>query len=252
MHFLRKFSYGDSKLRFIFDEKENFRDKDLLVGFHGLGRVGYLVVRHIVEEMKARRIGVVIPEEGFPPFISLKGRMIVFPFELYAKENLVSLVTHFQPYHHQHQFSETLVDWISEVGFRRVFLAGGVDARLKKVSQGNIRYVPTSKFPNEGISFGTALLEPGLLVAGPLALTLGFCELKGIPALAILAYADPLRPDPFAASVVVKDLAKSIGIEVDTTRLTDDAARIERELEETRLQSQEETREPSDVRRIYI
>ncbi len=239
-------------MRFIFDIEEKFQGKDLLAGFHGLGRVGYLVVRHIGEETGAKRIGVVIPEDGFPPFISLKERMILFPFEIYAKENLVSLVTHFQPYHHQHQFAESLVNWISEVGFQRVFLAGGVDARLKKVSQGDIRYVPTSKFPSEGESFEKALLEPGLLVAGPLALTLGFCELKGIPAIAILAYADPIRPDPFAASVVIKDLTRFIGVDVDTTRLIEDAARIERELEETRLQSQEDKGELSDIRRTYI
>jgi len=249
---LRKPREGDLELRFIFDKKETFQDKVLLAGFHGLGRVGYLVVRHIVEEMEARRIGVIIPEEGFPPFISLKERMIIFPFEIYAKEDVIFIVTHFQPYHQQRQFSETLVDWISETGFRRVFLAGGVDARLKKVSQGDIRYVPTSKFTGEEEYLRSALLEPGLLVAGPLALTVGFCELKGIPALAILAYADPVRPDPFAASVVIKDLAKYIGREINTTRLIEDAARIERELEETRLQSQEEKEEPSAPRRLYI
>jgi len=239
-------------LQFIFDKKETFQNKDLLAGFHGLGRVGYLAVRHVVEELNAKRIGVIIPDEGFPPFISLKERMIIFPFEIYSNDDLVFIVTHFQPYHQQRQFSETLVNWIAESNFQRVFLAGGVDARLKKVSQGDIRYVPTSKFTNEEKNFSSGLLEPGLLVAGPLALTLGFCELKNIPALAILAYADPVRPDPYAASVVINDFAQYIGIEISTTRLIEDAARIERELEETRLQSQEEKEEPSTLRRFYI
>ena len=238
-------------MRFIFDKTENFQDKDLLAGFHGLGRVGYLVVRHIVEEMGAKRIGVIIPEEGFPPFISLKENMIVFPFEIYSINDLVFIVTHFQPYHHQRQFSETLANWISEVGFRQVFLAGGVDARLKKTAHSDIRYVPTSKFTSE-IETKSALLEPGLLVAGPLALTVGFCELTDIPALAILAYADPVRPDPFAASVVVQDLSRFLNKEINTTHLIEDAARIERELEETRLQSQEEKESPSGLRRLYI
>jgi predicted ATP-grasp superfamily ATP-dependent carboligase len=90
------------------------------------------------------------------------------------------------------------------------------------------------------------------LVAGPLALTVGFCELTDIPALAILAYADPVRPDPFAASVVVQDLSRFLDKEINTTHLIEDAARIERELEETRLQSQEEKEAPSGLRRLYI
>ena len=94
------------------------------------------------------------------------------------------------------------------------------------------------------------ILERGLFVVGPLATMLTRYEIRDFPAIALLPYANPARPDPLAASVAVDYLNKVFNLSIDVTQLIKDAQKIEAEIQEIARRRQERVK--SEHRAMYI
>src|SRR5213078_4820339 len=76
------------------------------------------------------------------------------------------------------------------------------------------------------------ILEPGLLVYGPLAVMLSQFEIHDFPAVAVLPYAEPARADPAAAALAIRKISKTYNYNVDVNDLVKDAKFIEREFDQ--------------------
>lgn len=201
----------------ILDEIKLKKAKILLTGFHGLGSVGYIAVKHIIDELKAERIAV-IRSRAAPPFIYLENvptsgkPQIVLPFEFYVLDDILIFLPRLPPYRHlEQELAEAFVEWILSQKFDQIFLLGGVDKSLKTESESKqfIRYVPTrnafDKFKDED-SILQNLLSNGLMIQGPLALMLGLLDLENKIALGVLAYAERERSDPEGAAHAIEVL----------------------------------------------
>jgi uncharacterized protein len=225
------------------------KDCVLVTGFHGLGATGYIAVKHAVSTLAAEQIGY-IDTERIPPFVSMDDGRLSLPFEIYKKDEYVFVITNVPPHpKERHAFSRALSEWAIEKGFKSAYLIGGLDNRLKPTDADKIRCTVSKGFKGQS-DLGIPLLEKGLFVVGPLAVMLATFEINGFPAIALLPYANPTRPDPLAASVAVEYLNKLTNMNIDISSLVTDAQKIEVEIQE--LMKQRQDRVKTDHRTLYI
>jgi predicted ATP-grasp superfamily ATP-dependent carboligase len=95
------------------------------------------------------------------------------------------------------------------------------------------------------------LLDPGLFVAGPLAIMLGYLDMSMFPASGLLAYAQRDRPDPSGAIVIIKKLNELLKISVETEELSSNAKAIEEEIKKQLAPIEENQAEDLSSKRIY-
>jgi uncharacterized protein len=242
------------------DQKILNQCKRFIAGWHGLGEIGYITVSHMIEDLKLKRIATIM-SSGAPPFISVQNSQLRLPFEIYGKEeyDFAIFIPHLQPYRHvQIEFSERMSEWIlKQKNLSEAYFIGGVDARLKS-SDNEIQYIPTraslhssnlnSKFVEE---IKDNLLDPGLFVAGPLAIMLGYLDMSMFPAVGLLAYAQRERPDPLGAVVTIKKLNYILGINVNTNELVQNAQTIEEEIKRQLAPIEENQAENLSSKRMY-
>ena len=219
--------YG--QIEFIFKKPQNFEGCTLLNGWHGIGECGFISMSHLVDNLKAERIGFIITN-NIPQFITIKNEKITFPFEIYRKDDLVVVLPIFEPIKSEHlAFTKTLVEWSIHEKFKQSILIGGLDRRLK--DENEIKAIYTQAFKEERPDVEIPILDEGLYVTGPLAYMLMFYELNDFPSVALLPYAERSRPDPIAASVAVSAINSVLNIEINVQELLEEAERIEKEIE---------------------
>ena len=246
----------------VFYEDQKLLDQcsTIIAGWHGLGEIGYITVSHLIQELKLKRIATIM-SSGAPPFISVQNSQLRLPFEIYGREeyDFAVFIPHLQPYRHvQIEFSEKMSEWIlQQKNLELAFFIGGVDNRLK-TTEGKIQYIPTrtflkhSKLPESFTSeVRDNLLDPGLFVAGPLAIMLGYLDMSMFNASGLLAYAQRDRPDPLGAIVIVEKLNELLGISVETEELSNNAQTIEEEIKKQLAPIEENQSEDLSSRRIY-
>jgi uncharacterized protein len=147
----------------------------------------------------------------------------------------------------QGRIIQKLAQWIVDSKFKEAVLVGGLDIRFQQESN-ELRLVPTTAFLDNGKKFDNPFLEKGLLIRGPLALLLTHLEVLHFPAVVILPFAKPDRPDPAAAAVAIEFLSKYYQLDISTSQLQTDAQMIEDEIAEILRQERERTeREPNDM-----
>ena len=247
----------------IFHEDQKIIDqcKTFIAGWHGLGEIGYITVSHLIEDLELKRIATIM-SSGAPPFISVQNNQLRLPFEVYGKEDFdfAVFIPHLQPYRHvQIEFSEKLSEWIlKQKSLEVAYFIGGVDVRLKS-SDSDIQFIPTRTFlnhPKLPDSFSSEvqdnLLDPGLFVAGPLAIMLGYLDMSMFPACGLLAYAQRERPDPLGAVSTIKKLNEILSIKVNTEKLVENAQTIEEEIKRQLAPIEEDSKsEKMATKRIY-
>ncbi len=246
----------------IFSEKPKILEKchTFIGGWHGLGEIGYIIVSHMIHELKMERIATIM-SSGAPPFISVQDNQLRLPFEIYGNEdyNFAVFIPHLQPYRHvQIEFSEKLCEWILDhKNFEIAYFLGGVDKVLKK-SENQLQYIPSRailsypRFSKTLINeIKDNLLDPGLFVAGPLAIMLGYLDVFSFPTLGILAYAERDRPDPAGAVAAVKKLNSLLQVEISTEELIKNAQVIEEAIKRQLAPMEETNKETHSSRRMY-
>ncbi|MDI9609500.1 MAG: PAC2 family protein [Candidatus Verstraetearchaeota archaeon] len=230
-------------------DNSSLKGCSLITGFHGLGATGFISVKHAVTSLSADLIGY-IETDRIPPFVSMEEKRLSLPFEIYKKDKFVFVLTNVPPHPKERQsFSKALAEWAIDEGFSSSYLIGGLDSRLRPTETDKIRCTVTKKFKDVE-SVGIPLLEKGLFVVGPLAVMLTYFEINEFPAIALLPYANPTRPDPMAASVAVENLNKLTNLAMDVSQLITDAQRIEMEIQEFNKQRQD--RGKIDQHTLYI
>ena len=223
------------------DETAFKKTKYFISGFHGLGSVGFIAMKHMIDTIevngkKTKRIGI-IKSKAAPPFIYLEHDQIVVPFEIYAVEQYLFFIPRLPPYrHYETDFAESLVEWIMNTKqFEMVLLIGGVDKGLQVENDSNVKFVPTRSFKdvkNDWEDLKKNMLAPNLMIQGPLAIMLGLLDLENFPALGILSYAERERPDPRGAAEAVKLLNVLLNMNCSIDELVKNISAIDEELKQ--------------------
>lgn len=228
-------SHAETDIRLIVPEG-GYEDNILITGFHGIGMTGYIAINHLLNTLKAERIGY-IQTRFIPPFVSVGGNQLLTPFEVYKWDRFVFIRSEFPPHRsEENAFSSRIAEWAVEKQFKEAMLVGGLDRRFRN-SPKDLRMVPTKTYLDRNQGIKDLLLEGGLYVTGPLAIMLTTFEVCNFPAVAILPYASRDIPDPRAAAVAIKKICEIYQLGIDVSNLVQDAETIERELEERRMRT---------------
>lgn len=223
---------------------EDFKPSYLVAGFHGIGHVGWISVRHLVEKTNARRVGYIL-SPYMQPFVSIK-KGVKTPYEFYfSNETLFFLPNVPLSQRDSNPLAFLLAEIAIEMGIKEVILFGGLDNRFKEDE--TIRLAPTTTFYNNRQdlfqSGRVKLIDEGLGVVGPLAILLSVFEAWETPAVAILPYAAPDRPDPKAAAEALRAFNEIYGYSIGVEELIEEGTLLEKELEEVEKKLRDMARE---------
>jgi uncharacterized protein len=217
-------------VRLLVDSK-NLKGSTLVTGFHGVGQTGYIATSYMIHALKAERIGF-IDVSNPPPWVGTAEGGLVTPFEVYQKRKTVLVKLEFSPHKTEEaEFAKSLSDWAIQQKFKDAILIGGLDSAFKQAKE-DFCVVPTGAYLNRVKQFKAPILEPGLLVYGPLAVMLNQFEIHDFPAVAVLPYAEPARADPAAAALAIRKISKVYNFNVQVNDLVKDAKFIEQEFDQ--------------------
>uniref|UniRef100_A0A7J3Y0K0 Proteasome assembly chaperone family protein n=1 Tax=Thermogladius calderae TaxID=1200300 RepID=A0A7J3Y0K0_9CREN len=212
---------------------EKVSDKDLedsifITGFQGFGMVGYLTSRHLVLELKLKRIGFIRTRYYPETTIYTKETGVVYPFELYygvvEGKKLLVLINNGTPnVRERTDYAELVAKWVKEKKVSKTILVGGLDPSLKESEDEKYRWVPIGGYQER---LNAKLLESRHII-GPLALLMIFMDAYKVPGVALFSYTELYRPDPRASAVAVEVISDLLGFKIDTTRLLEEAKIIE-------------------------
>lgn len=212
----------ESNFNLVIEDNEAFKKTKYFVsGFHGLGSVGFIAMKQLIDNLeingnKVKRIGI-IKSRAAPPYIYLENERIAVPFELYALDKILFFLPRLPPYrHYESDFAESLVSWIiNSKQFELTLLIGGVVKSLQEKDESNVKFVPSRAFKelkHDWPELQNNLLQTGLMIQGPLAIMLGLLDLENFPALGILSFAEREKPDPVGASEAIKVINSLLNI----------------------------------------
>src|SRR6059036_1288303 len=209
-------------------DSRNLKGSTLVTGFHGVGQTGYIATSYMIHALKAERVGFVQVANP-PPWVGTADGGLVTPFEVYRRGKTVLVKLEFSPHRSEEaEFAKSISDWAIGQKFKDAILIGGLDSAYKQAKE-DFCVVPTGAYLDRAKLFKAPILEPGLLVYGPLAIMLNEFEIHDFPAIAVLPYAEPARADPAAAALAIKKISKAYNFNVEVSDLVKDAKLIERE-----------------------
>ncbi|MCD6562350.1 MAG: proteasome assembly chaperone family protein [Thermoproteales archaeon] len=218
---------------FLRVKKDALKDKVLITGFHGVGYTGWIALRHLVKEMKGRRIGFLYTAYT-PPFVSMEDS-IKTPYEFYLADDFVFFIPNI-PFSDKEmtRVPYFLTRFLVKKGIREAVLIGGLDNRLKEQDI-DLKIAMTKKYlSNHNDVFeklNASKIEEYLYIVGPLATMLSIFEIMSFPALTLLPYADITRPDPKAAAVAIQKIGLLYNVDISVEELLEEEERVLKEIE---------------------
>lgn len=222
-------------------KKVNLRGRYFVTGFHGIGWTGYIANRFLIGKMGGRKIGY-LNFEGMHPVIRLWHREISYPHDLFMIGGNVFLANEAPfPDENTMMITHDLARWIGKSGFRAAIVVGGLTQAVRRKEDPPLMGVATSKARRLMKRYDIPWMLDDLNIVGPLAGLLLHAERMGLPALALLPFAEA-RPDRRAAAVAIAKLADLLGFKIDTRELIE-AQELERQIQQmvtAQLKSEEE------------
>ncbi len=229
----------------------------LIEGYPGIGMVGVIAVRHMVMEFGAEPAFVMKTEDMPTAAIVHDGR--VYPSAglfVSGEEGLAFFYSEqadLRPGIVQ-EISESVADLAREVGVETIVCLAGIRAPELE-DEPSLYYAATSERAAEPFKDVAEPLERGTItgVSGPLLLE---GDLRGLEAVCLLVETPGTYPDPRAASKVVEALNEGLGLDIDTSKLEEEAERIAKAVEETmermRRERVEEEEEEAPTERMFV
>jgi hypothetical protein len=219
----------------------------LIEGLPGIGFVGKLAAEHMVEQLKAKKIGELYSHH-FPHQVLLNKdgtlRMLKNDIHVYKdpkkKNDIVILTGDVQPVSPEAQYEvmSKILDFFEELGGKKIYTLGGYS--VGKLTEKPRVFGSVSdksmveEYKKVGVTFGVA---EGSIV-GAAGLLVGLGQLRGMKGICFMGETHGNYIDHRSAQAVLALLSKILGISIDTSKLSQKA----KESEEMIRKLEEETR----------
>ncbi len=225
------------KTEIVEKRKIKFKDGVLITGLPGIGLIGQVVGRYLVEELKAKKVANLYSHH-FPHqvFMTKKGglRLIKNSFYEYrdGKNEFLILVGDVQAMSSigQYEVVDYILDYAKKVGVTRIMSVGGYSTG--KISEERRVFAVTthkemlSGFKKHGVIFGEA---KGSIV-GVAGLLPAIGKLRGFKGVCLMGETHGGYVDTASARNIVKLLSSYFQIPVDLKRLDQKAKESEKML----------------------
>lgn len=204
--------------------------KTFIMGFRGIGQVGYYSILYLLRSLPFKKVGLVETNYIHPVIIVGEGRKLHYPIEIYSMGDIGLVRFEDIPLNKSGtNLLKKIIKWMVDSGSEKLILIGGLVSSLKEGEEEG-RIVHNSHFNNE---LDIQYAQRDIRILGPLAISLYYAELYGLPALGILAYADANRPvDLIGVYNALKMLKNITGINLNLDDILSEAHAYEERLSE--------------------
>ncbi|MBI5223337.1 proteasome assembly chaperone family protein [Candidatus Micrarchaeota archaeon] len=211
-------------------KEKKLKNPILITGLPGIGLIGQVVGRYLVEELKAPKLASLIsPHFPHQVFMTKKGkiRLIKNSFFLFKgkKRDVIILVGDVQAINSvgQYEVAGKMLDYLQKWGVTEILTVGGYSTG--KISDNRRIFAVTTseqlraKFEKMGVIFGEA--KGSIVGAAGLLPALG--SLRGIPGSCIMGETHGGYVDSVSARGIVQLLAKYLDLTINLKRLDEKA-----------------------------
>jgi len=260
----REFHKREHELSLVITEDTNFEGKFIVTGFHGLGGIGHLTVRYLVEsglrQKKARKIGYLIGRT-MPPFVEvLQDGSFGNPYELFELGNAIFLLIRFQPFlEEQAVLADILTHFARERKISGIILLGGIDINaFENAKNPPIVYIANKFFMDSWIDnlkrAGIPAAPKGIYVTGGVALILSYATHRNIPAVALFAPTEKGIINRQAALALAKKIKEFLNLPVDLMEIEEElrtAEEVLRKMQEKLTKATVEAEKKEDLSQLF-
>ncbi|MEW6748789.1 MAG: proteasome assembly chaperone family protein [Candidatus Micrarchaeota archaeon] len=235
----------------------------LLTGLPGIGLVGQVVGRYLVEELGAQKIANVIsPHFPHQVFMTKKGGMRIIKNSFYLfhgkKHDILILVGDIQAMSSvgQYEVASVLLDYCSKLNVNEILTVGGYSTGKINEERRIFGVATSEKVRNRLKKFGVIFGEAKGSIVGAAGLLPALGKLRGIEGGCVMGETHGSYVDTASARQIVLMLSKYLETKIDTKRLDEKAKesqkllkQVQEEVQKTMEQQFEQsTRDVSYIR----
>ncbi len=234
----------------ILHEDTEIENPIVIEGFPGVGLIGSIATRHIIKTMDFQEIGYIHSEE-FPPVAIIQEGETKHPLQIHKKQNIV-IFTADIPLSSDlaKELAREIVGWSKKHNTNKIISIAGISTTSNDANR--VFSAARDKKDLEDIKQQTETFKTGNIL-GFTGCILNQSKLKEIPAITLLGETRGIGPDPRSAADVIQILNKYLEIDVDTTKLLEEAEKIEEEMNRMmqRMEEMEEGKTPTPKSPMY-
>jgi proteasome assembly chaperone (PAC2) family protein len=244
-------------------KRPRLKNPVMIASWPGIANIGLIAVNTLREALKAEEFGEIEPWDFFyPQRVSIKGGVLEalefpgskFYFRKTGKQDLIFFIGEEQPAggsgvyaegEKAYQIANLVLDVAEKFHCRRVYTSGAAVAPIHHTMVPRVWAVPNNRdLVAETRKYGNTILMSEIEgregqgnIVGLNGLLLGVARKRGIEAICVMGeipvYLQGLPlPYPKASRSVLKVLTRSLGIEVDISKLDRWAEELEQEIED--------------------
>ena len=217
------------RICFVETKHRNWKNYTLIEGFPGMGLVGTISAKYLVERLKFHEIGH-IESEIFTPIIRIHNGLPVYPSRIYANDEkkLVVLISEqLIPNQHVVPVANAVGEWIKSEGVKRVISLAGIQTSDK--SSGKVYGIAANKESREELKkYNVEVIEDGITTGITELMLLGLRDENTI-AFSLMGSVE-LGADYKAASIIIKKLNEVLSLNIEVEPLLKEAKKMEEEL----------------------
>ncbi|PIN84965.1 MAG: hypothetical protein COV47_04590 [Candidatus Diapherotrites archaeon CG11_big_fil_rev_8_21_14_0_20_37_9] len=234
------------EFEFVEFGKNNLKDYILIEGFPGMGLVGTIAAKYLVEKLNFEYIGY-IDSSIFTPIIRIHKGMPVRPGRIYAdkaKKIAVLISEQIIPNQFTYFTAKKTVEWIKAKGIKEVISLSGIQAAPKTIEKSIIYGIASNEASKKLVKTYNLTEIPEGITTGVTALMLLDLKKTDVEAISILANVE-MTADYKASAEVLKKLNVILGLKLDVEPLLKEAKETEKQLIE-HLQKVKTTKDNAD------
>ncbi len=211
-------------------KEKKFRDPILITGLPGIGLIGQVVGRYLVEELKAKKLASLIsPHFPHQVFMTKKGKIRLIKNSLFVykgkKRDIIILVGDVQAVSSvgQYEVAGAVLDYMQKLGVKEILTVGGYStgkiAESRRIFAVSTDDAVRAKLEKLGVIYGEA--KGSIVGAAGLLPALG--SLRGIAGSCVMGETHGGYVDSVSARTIVQLLSKYLDMEVNLKRLDERA-----------------------------
>ncbi|VVB99101.1 PAC2 family protein [uncultured archaeon] len=233
-----------AEVNFVEYGKQDLKGYTLIEGYPGMGLVGTIAAKYLVEKLKFEEIGY-IDSNIFAPVIRIHAGMPVRPARVYAdKASKVAVLISEQviPRHFSHLVAKKTVEWIESKGIKELVSLSGVQSSGDKSQM--VFGIAANEASRELLKRYSLREIPEGITTGVTALILLGLRNSKVMAISMLANVQ-LSADYKATAEVLKKLNEMLGLNLNVEPLLEEAKQMEKQLLE-QLQKLKDTKDNAE------
>jgi len=222
----------EEKIRFVEYEKLNLSGYTLIEGFPGLGLVGTIAVKYLVERQKFEPAGH-IETDFFVPIISIKNGKPVFPSRIFIhkRKKLVAILSEqIIPKMKVQDVAKAVVGWIGKKGIKKVISLEGIKTRGAPAKTEKIYGIADSEKAKEELKkYGVTIVQDGITTGVTALILLELSQNKKTNSCSLLGNVQ-IAADYKASAECLMKLNEMLDLKINVEPLFKEAKETEKAL----------------------